>query len=127
MEEAHSEFVRFKTTRRAHYDAFTPTDPTDFDTLLFNADGQLTECTRGNIALLIDGQWLTPPVDCGLLAGVGRSVALKEGWLQEAVLSIAQDLQRAQALRFINSLRGCLPAHLASHSISGYWETQGIS
>jgi para-aminobenzoate synthetase/4-amino-4-deoxychorismate lyase len=113
MEEAHSEFVRFKTTRRAHYDAFAPTDPVDFDTLLWNADGQLTECTRGNIALLIDGQWLTPPVDCGLLAGVGRSVALEEGWLREAVLSVDQDLQRAQALRFINSLRGCLPAHLA--------------
>jgi len=113
MEEAHSEFVRFKTTRRAHYDAFAPTDPVDFDTLLFNADGQLTECTRGNIALLIDGQWLTPTVDCGLLAGVGRSVALEEGWLREAVLSVDQDLQRAQALRFINSLRGCLPAHLA--------------
>ncbi|MBJ7467436.1 MAG: aminodeoxychorismate synthase component I, partial [Rhodoferax sp.] len=61
MQEAHSEFVRFKTTRRAHYDAFAPTDPVDFDTLLCNADGQLTECTRGNIALLIDGQWLTPP------------------------------------------------------------------
>jgi len=113
MEEAHSEFVRFKTTRRAHYDAFAPTDPVDFDTLLWNADGQLTECTRGNIALLIDGQWLTPPVDCGLLAGVGRSVALKRGWLQEAVIRVHQDLPRAQALRFINSLRGCLPAHLA--------------
>jgi para-aminobenzoate synthetase/4-amino-4-deoxychorismate lyase len=118
MEEAHSEFVRFKTTRRAHYDAFTPTDLVDFDTLLFNAYGQLTECTRGNVALLIDGQWLTPHVDCGLLAGVGRSVALEEGWLHEAVLSVDQDLQRAKALRFINSLRGCLPAHLAADASS---------
>jgi len=114
MEEAHSEFVRFKTTRRAHYDAFTPTDAADFDTLLFNANGQLTECTRGNIALLIDGQWLTPHEDCGLLAGVGRSVALKEGWLRETVISESRDLPRAQALRFINSLRGCLSAHLAA-------------
>ena len=118
MGEAHSEFVRFKTTRRAHYDAFTPTDPVDFDTLLFNVDGQLTECTRGNIALLIDGQWLTPPVDCGLLAGIGRSVALKEGWLQEAVIRVHQDLPKAQALRFINSMRGSLPAHLVTDALA---------
>ena len=117
MEEAQSEFVRFKTTRRAHYDAFAPRDPIDFDTLLFNTDGQLTECTRGNIALLIDGQWLTPSVDCGLLAGVGRALALGEGWLQEAVIRVHQDLPRAQALRFINSMRGCLPAHLATNGL----------
>jgi para-aminobenzoate synthetase/4-amino-4-deoxychorismate lyase len=27
LDETHGEFVRFKTTRRAHYDAFTPTEP----------------------------------------------------------------------------------------------------
>lgn len=118
IEEAHSEFVRFKTTQRAHYDAFAPTDPADFDTLLWNTNGELTECTRGNIALLIDGQWLTPHTDSGLLAGVGRAVALEEGWLREAVLRVDPDLHRAQALRFINSLRGRLPAHLASDTLN---------
>jgi len=118
MEEAHSEFVRFKTTQRAHYDAFAPTDPADFDALLWNTNGELTECTRGNIALLIDGQWLTPHADSGLLAGVGRAVALEEGWLREAVLRVDPDLHRAQALRFINSLRGCLPAHLTSDTLN---------
>ncbi len=116
--EAHSEFVRFKTTRRAHYEKFSPTDPDDFDTLLWNTDGQLTECTRGNIALLVKGQWLTPRLDCGLLGGVGRQVALKEGWLQEAVLTVHDDLPRAQELRFINSLRGCLPAQWVPHTLS---------
>ncbi len=117
MEEAQSEFVRFKTTRRAHYEAFTPRDPADFDTLLWNADGELTECTRGNIALLIDGQWLTPHVDCGLLAGVGRAVALNEAWLSEARLSVQHDLPRAQAMRFINSMRGSWPAYLATDTL----------
>ena len=60
LREAHSEFVRYKTTHRAHYDAFTPRDPAVFDTLLWNEAGELTECTRGNIALHLDGRWVTP-------------------------------------------------------------------
>ncbi|MDD4945043.1 MAG: aminotransferase class IV, partial [Rhodoferax sp.] len=104
-------FTRFKTTRRSHYDAFTPTDPAVFDTLLYNAAGELTECTRGNIALLLDGRWVTPPLHCGLLNGIGREVFLKEGRLTEAVVRVA-DLPRVQALAFVNSLRGWLDARL---------------
>jgi len=112
LEEAHGEFVRFKTTRRAHYDAFTPTQPEVFDTLLWNAEGELTECTRGNVAFLLDGRWVTPPLRCGLLAGVGRARALREGRVEEAMVRL-QDLPRVQALAFVNSLRGWIPADLA--------------
>ncbi|HSO46216.1 MAG TPA: aminodeoxychorismate synthase component I, partial [Rhodoferax sp.] len=109
--EAHSEFTRFKTTHRAHYEAFASTDPDVFDTLLYNEAGELTECTRGNIALLLDGRWVTPPLRCGLLDGIGREMALKEGRLLEAVVRV-DDLPRVQALAFINSLRGWLDARL---------------
>ncbi len=111
FEAADSEFVRFKTTRRAHYEAFEPRQPGVFDNVLWNRDGELTECTRGNIALLIDGRWLTPPVSVGLLDGVGRQHWLAQGRLHEAMLSV-EDLQRAQGLAFINSLRGWLDARL---------------
>jgi para-aminobenzoate synthetase/4-amino-4-deoxychorismate lyase len=111
FEAAHSEFTRFKTTRRDHYEAFTPSDPAVFDTLLFNTAGQITECTRGNVALLIDGHWVTPPLHCGLLGGVGRAAYLKQGRLREAVVRV-EDLPRVQALAFINSLRGWLDARL---------------
>jgi len=107
-----SEFTRFKTTRRAHYDAFAPTDPGVFDTLLYNPAGELTECTRGNIACLIDGRWVTPPLHCGLLGGVGRALALASGRVSERVVHI-QDLPQVQALAFINSLRGWLDARLS--------------
>ncbi|MEG1768207.1 MAG: aminodeoxychorismate synthase component I [Comamonas sp.] len=110
---AHGQFVRHKTTRRAHYDAFTPSDPLVFDTLLFNEQRQITECTRGNIAALIDGRWITPPVACGLLPGVGRAVALQTERVSEAVLSL-DDLPRVEAWAFLNSLRGWLAAELAS-------------
>lgn len=108
---AQGEFVRYKTSRRAHYDAFAPRDPAIFDTVLFNEQGEITEGTRGNIAALIDGRWITPPLACGLLAGVGRAIALREGRVSEGVLRVA-DLPRVQAWAFINSLRGWLTAQL---------------
>jgi para-aminobenzoate synthetase/4-amino-4-deoxychorismate lyase len=115
LDETHGEFVRFKTTRRAHYDAFTPTEPGVFDTLLWNAEGELTECTRGNVAFLLDGRWVTPPLRCGLLAGVGRARALREGRVDEAVVRV-QDLPRVEALAFLNSLRGWIPSELAGQA-----------
>ena len=112
FEAAHDEFTRFKTTRRAHYDAFAPTAEGVFDTLLWNAEGEITECTRGNIALqLEDGRWVTPPLRCGLLNGIGRARRLRVGELAEAVVRV-QDLPRVRARAFVNSLRGWLDATL---------------
>ncbi|MDD0815858.1 chorismate-binding protein [Curvibacter sp. HBC28] len=112
FDEAHSEFTRFKTTRRAHYEAHASKTPGVYDTLLWNPQGELTECTRGNVAFLLAGHWFTPPLHCGLLDGVGREVALSEGWLREAVLR-REDLPRVEALAFVNSLRGLIPARWA--------------
>ncbi len=108
---AHGEFVRHKTTRRAHYAAFEPMEPGVFDTLLWNEAGEITECTRGNIAALLDGRWITPPLACGLLPGVGRALALREGRVQEGLLRV-HDVPRVQAWAFVNSLRGWLAARL---------------
>ncbi len=109
--EAHGEFVRFKTTRRAHYDAFTPTQSGVFDTVLWNAEGEITECTRGNVALLIDGHWVTPPLACGLLPGVGRALALREGRVSEGVVRV-EDLPKVRGWTFLNSLRGWIAAEI---------------
>lgn len=111
FDEADSEFVRFKTTRRAHYDAFAPTDAGIYDTLLWNAGGEITECTRGNVALRLDGRWVTPALHCGLLGGIGRAHWLREGRLAEAVVRV-DDLPRVQGLAFLNSLRGWIEAVL---------------
>lgn len=111
FDEAHSDFTRFKTTHRPHYDAFAPTVQGAFDALLWNRDGELTECTRGNIALHIDGRWVTPPLRCGLLGGIGRARRLCDGELGEAVVRV-EELPRVQAFAFLNSLRGWLDADL---------------
>lgn len=112
FEMAGSEFVRFKTTLRSHYDEFTPTDPKVFDTILYNRHGELTECTRGNIACLIDGTWLTPADRCGLLGGVARERYLREGKIEQGIIRL-EDLPRVNAFAFFNSLRGWLTASTA--------------
>lgn len=107
-----AEFLQHKTTRRAHYEAFAQ-DKTAaaFDVLLWNEDEELTECSFGNIALQIEGRWLTPRLAAGLLPGVLRESLLACGQLQEAQL-LKSDLARAQGLAFFNSLRGWCPAVL---------------
>jgi para-aminobenzoate synthetase / 4-amino-4-deoxychorismate lyase len=105
------EFVRFKTTHRAHYDAFAPDDEGVFDTLLWNERGELTEFTRGNVALRIGGRWLTPAARCGLLPGIARARLLREDTIEEATLA-RDDLARAEGVAFFNSLRGWIPARV---------------
>ena len=108
---AHSDVVRFKTSVRQHYDAFKPQSADIFDIVLFNEDGQITEGTRGNIAVQLDGRWVTPPLQCGLLPGVGRALALSQGRLTEQVVTL-QEASYASGWAFINSLRGWLDARL---------------
>ena len=111
FEMAGSEFVRHKTTRRAHYEALAPQDPAVFDTLLWNPRGELTEGTRCNVAVRLDGRWLTPALACGLLDGVARAVCLEQGRIEEAVIPIAA-LRRAEGVAVFNSLRGWIEAEL---------------
>ncbi len=105
------EFVVHKTTRRDHYDTRLLSATGVFDTLLCNERGEVTEFTRGNLALRLNGQWLTPALACGLLPGTYRAHLLAKGELTEAVLTWA-DVQRAEQVVFFNSLRGWLLAEM---------------
>ena len=111
MPEA-DDFVRHKTTQRTAYAAF-PAPPGCFDTLLHNAQGELTEFTIGNVAMKLGGQWFTPPLSAGLLPGVMRASLLAEGRLAERRLTL-NDLPHAQGLALLNSVRGWVDVRLAS-------------
>jgi para-aminobenzoate synthetase/4-amino-4-deoxychorismate lyase len=104
-------FLYHKTTNRLVYEDALSAAPGADDVLLVNERGELTESCYGNIALKIDGEWLTPPISCGLLAGTLRAELLAAGELREAVLTPA-DLQRAEAIELLNSVRGRMPAVL---------------
>lgn len=106
------EFILHKTTHRPEYDFFQSQAQGDFDVLLFNAQGYLTETCRCNIVLKMDGEYLTPQItadsDTYLLPGVLRQRLLRENTIRQSALTV-QDLQRAQAMWLINSLRGWVP------------------
>ncbi|WP_374320612.1 chorismate-binding protein [Aquabacterium sp.] len=105
------EFITHKTTRREAYAPFAPPAGC-FDTLLWNEAGQLTECTIGNIAVQLHGEWVTPPLSCGLLPGVMRETLLQQGRLQERIIE-TNDLWRATGAALLNSVRGWLEVDLA--------------
>jgi len=104
---AASEFLHFKTTERSTYAPFAP-PPGVFDTLLWNAEGELTEFTRGNLVVELDGRRITPPLEAGLLPGVMRAELFERGEIVEDTVRVA-DLARVSAVWFINSVRGWVP------------------
>ena len=103
-----------KTTRRDLYDAARASRPDCDDVILHNERGELTEASSSNIALLLDGELVTPPIESGLLGGTFRSYLLKNpaGWqnpgglpLREKGITIA-DLARCEGIYLLNSVRG---------------------
>jgi para-aminobenzoate synthetase/4-amino-4-deoxychorismate lyase len=98
------EFLRHKTTRRETYERHAP-PAGGWDTLLWNERGELTEFTRANLVLDLDGRRVTPPLLCGLLNGTMRESLLAAGEVTELVLT-RHDLARATKVWWVNSLRG---------------------
>lgn len=47
------------------------------DALMLSPAGFLTECTTSNIFLVQGGRVLTPSLDCGILAGITRTVVIR--------------------------------------------------
>ena len=99
-----------KIADRALYTSRKAERPDVTDVLLQNGQGELTEFTMGNIVLELAGARFTPPLDCGLLPGVFRADLLEAGEIQERVL-IPSDLEQAERVWLINSLRGWVPMH----------------
>jgi para-aminobenzoate synthetase/4-amino-4-deoxychorismate lyase len=102
-----------KTTARAPFDAARARYPDVDDVILVNEADEVTETSRANLAVLIDGEWCTPPLACGLLPGVERGRLLEEGRLVERVITRSM-CERATALATLSSLRGWREAILVS-------------
>ena len=119
------EFLHHKTTERSRYQqaldraksrALSSDDPTAIDdAILWNERGELTETTIGNLVLTIDGELRTPPLHAGVLPGTMRADLLRAGTITEATLH-PEDLERADAIHMINSVRGWTPIELVERS-----------
>ena len=97
-------FLFHKTTHRAVYEHHKAGHPDAIDVLLWNEDRELTEFTIGNVVIELDGVRLTPPRECGLLAGAMRDELLARGDIVERIVRV-EDLSRATRLWLINSVR----------------------
>ena len=113
--DALSPWLYHKTTRRELYDRELAAARKRglFDICFCNGDGEVTEGCITNIIILKDGVYSTPPVRCGLLAGVMRSRLLldRERPLAERVVSI-DDIRNADAVFLCNSVRGVMQVRL---------------
>lgn len=103
-EHVHSRdrFLFHKTTHRVVYEnaAIHGFD----DVLLYNENGDLTEFTIGNLVVGMKGEWFTPPVECGLLAGTFREELLETGKIKERVIG-ARELAKCEEIYLVNALR----------------------
>lgn len=102
-------FLYHKTTCRSVYESACACRGEFDDVVLWNTHGQVTETTRANIVVELDGRLLTPPVECGLLAGVFRGQLLRGGQVAERIVTV-DDLSRAGRIWAVNSVRKWMPA-----------------
>ena len=73
--------------------------------VLTNRRGEVTESTIANVAARLEGRWVTPPLDAGLLPGIGRAVALDDGRLVEETITVAA-LREAEEVALVSDNRG---------------------
>ena len=104
-------FLFHKTTNRIEQEQARSSAYDDM--VLWNPAREITEAMTANIVVDLDGRAVTPPVECGLLAGTLRAELLATGEIREERISIDQ-LLGAPRFWLINSVRGWRPAVLSS-------------
>lgn len=102
-------FLRHKTTRRQLYDEqYHQAILQGYDEVLFlNERNEVTEGAISNLFIETGGQWVTPPVDCGLLPGIYRWHLLETKPAAAERRLQLEDLASADAVYICNAVRGC--------------------
>ena len=95
------------------------------EVVFLNSKGELTEGTRTNLFVELDGRLFTPALACGLLPGTLREelLDLPRAAASEAILT-PQDLLAAERIYLGNSVRGLVRAEPigAGEEAKGPWE-----
>ena len=116
----HDYLRRFKTTRRAAYDACWQQAEQQgaFDSLFFNTEGCLLEGGRSNVFVRFGSEWHTPPLSLDILNGVMRRAVLADSQhylntahIFERRITQAQ-LRQADEIVLCNALRGLIRVEL---------------
>ena len=97
-------FLFHKTTHRSVYEQAKADFPDADEVILWNERGEVTEGCISNIVIRRGDKLITPPVDCGLLAGTFRDHLLKTGEVEVGIISV-EALKTADEVFLINSVR----------------------
>ncbi|MDN3986073.1 aminotransferase class IV family protein [Zwartia vadi] len=125
--ESAEPLLQHKTTHRPWYDETTQWlshHPDFFDLIFLNEKGELCEGSRSNIYVFKNGEWLTPPLSCGLLGGVRRTQLIETGQVKEAILTpadLAADQTGKTPIRLSNALRGWFDVQLSPSVLPGHF------
>jgi para-aminobenzoate synthetase / 4-amino-4-deoxychorismate lyase len=104
-------FLYHKTSRRAVYDSARAARPDCDDVILWNERDEITESCSANVVIDLNGELITPPIECGLLGGTLRGWLIDQGQIVERVITIEM-LRAAHRLHLINSVRKWMDAVL---------------
>ena len=101
-------FLYHKTTKRVLYESeLKKASHAGFEDVIFrNERDEVTEGAISNIFVERAGKLFTPPIECGLLAGVYRRKILEENPRASEHKLTLEDLLNADAIYICNALRG---------------------
>jgi len=107
-------YRQYKTSRRDVYASAAARVGGEFPEVVLHADGELLEGTTTNIAMLLDGVWVTPRIteSSPILAGTARAYLLDTGVIREGTLTV-HDWDKA--------MRGEVRV-IAFNGLRGLWE-----
>ena len=97
-------FFYNKTTNRPLYSREPAGHPECVDLLFLNERNEVAEGAFHNVVAKMEGEWVTPPLESGLLPGVFREELLEKGEIRERVIT-AEQLSSAEEILLVNSVR----------------------
>ncbi len=104
-------FLYHKTSRRLAYERACAAQPDGDEVILWNERGEITESCTANVVIELNGERITPPIECGLLGGTFRGWLCDHGQIAERVMTIEM-LRSARRIYLINSVRQWMDARL---------------
>jgi branched-chain amino acid aminotransferase len=78
------------------------------DSILFNDKNEITETAVANLAFLISGEWVTPPISSGILPGVVRAISIENCGVKVRPIHISE-IPEVESGFMLSSLRIAQP------------------
>jgi branched-subunit amino acid aminotransferase/4-amino-4-deoxychorismate lyase len=97
------------------------------DAIVFNLSNHVTESAIANIAFLLQGRWITPPISAGILPGVMRAIAVERCEVLVSNIHI-EDIAQCQGAILLNSLKVAAPvSHIGEFQLPDLSDSMKIS